>query len=58
VRVSLGLSFHDESSLAEAVDSLRFAADDPDPIARTGSIREERRYDDIGRSDDIQVVDR
>jgi hypothetical protein len=76
------LSFHDEPSLVEAVESLRFAADDPNPIPRTGSIsedgslrikpqdsnailelemisiREERRDDDIGGSDDIQVVDR
>jgi len=38
VRVSLGLSFHDEESLVEAVGSLRFAAEDPTPILGTGSI--------------------
>ena len=74
LRVSMGLSFHDEPSLIDAVSSLRFAADDSDPIPRTGIMsrdephdtnpisemigtREERRDDDIGRSDDIQTVD-
>jgi hypothetical protein len=36
VRVSIGLSFHDEPSLVEAVGSLRFEAADPNPI--TGRI--------------------
>lgn len=75
----MGLSFHDESSLAEAVSSLRFVADDLNPISRTGSIsedwslriephdsnvipeleiisiREEKRDDGMGGSDNIQV---
>jgi hypothetical protein len=75
----MGLSFYDEPSLVEAVSSLRFAADDPNPIWRSGSIsedwslriephdsnaiseletisiREERRDDGMGGSDDIQV---
>ena len=79
VRVSMGLSFHDEPSLVEAVGSLRFEAADPNPISGTGSISldgslrtgpqdpnaipdmtniEERRDDDIGRDDDIHIVDR
>jgi len=80
VRVSLGLSFHDKESLDEAVSSLQFAADDPNPISESGSIdqyrsshighdddlnplpvmgniNEERRDDEIGGSDDIQIVD-
>jgi hypothetical protein len=35
----MGLSFHDKPSLVEAVGSLRFAANDPNP--RTGSISED-----------------
>ena len=75
----MGLSFHDEPSLVEAVGSLRFEAADRNPIPGTGSISldgslrtgphdlnavpemtsiEERRDDDIGRDDDIQIVDR
>jgi hypothetical protein len=74
----MGLSFHDEASLAEAVSSLRFGGVDPNPIPGMGSISldgslriepygpneipemisiEERRDDDIGGSDDIEMVD-
>jgi hypothetical protein len=80
----MGLSFHDEPSLAEAVGSLRFGGVDLNPIPEMGSISldgslprigphdpdaipdlemitigdsEERRDDDIGGSDDIQMVD-
>ena len=79
--MSLGLSFHDKESLVEAVSSLQFAADDPNPIPEAGSIdqdrsshighdddlnplpvmgniNQERRDDEIGGSDDIQIVDR
>ena len=73
----MGLSFHDEPSLVEAVGSLRFEAADPNPIPGTGNISldgslrtgphdpnaipemisiEERREDDIGGGDDIQIV--
>ena len=38
MRVSSGMSFHDEPSLVEAVSSLRFEAADPNPIQGTGSI--------------------
>ena len=74
----MGLSFHDEPSLVEAVSSLRFEAADPNAMPGTGSISldgslrtepqdldaipeiiriEERRDDDIGGGDDIQIVD-
>ena len=74
----MGLSFHAETSLVEALGSLQFATDDP----RTGSISQdgslssgpydpnvtpelemisiakERRDDDIGGIDEIQMIDR
>jgi hypothetical protein len=34
----MGLSFHDEPSLVEAVGSLKFETADPNPIPGTGSI--------------------
>jgi hypothetical protein len=34
----MGLSFHDEPSLVEAVGSLRFEAADPNAVPGTGSI--------------------
>jgi hypothetical protein len=34
----MGLSFHDEPSLVEAVSSLRFGGVDPNPIPGTGDI--------------------
>jgi hypothetical protein len=73
----MGLSFHDEPSLVEAVSDLRFEAAVPNPVPGTGSISlngslhtgshdpnaipemismEERRDDDIGGGDDIQIV--
>ena len=75
----MGLSFHDEPSLVEAVSDLKFEAADRNPIPGTGSISldgslrtgphdpnaipemisiEERRDDDMGGDDDIQIVDR
>ena len=72
----MGLSFHDEPSLVEAVSDLRFEAADSNPISGKGSISldgslrtgphdsdavpdmisiEERRDDDIGGRDDIQM---
>ena len=56
--------FHDEPSLAEAVNSLEFiAANDSNSISGTASISPDGnlrigRDDDIGRRDDIQMVDR
>ena len=73
----MGLSFHDQPSLVEAVGSLRFEAADLNSIPGTGSIRldgnvrtephdpnaipemigiEERRDDNIGGDDNIQIV--
>jgi hypothetical protein len=75
----MGLSFHDEPSLVDAVSSLRFEVADPKAVPGTGSISldrslctephdpnaipemksiEERRDDDIGGDDDIQIIDR
>ena len=73
----MGLSFHDEPSLVEAVGSLEYddlhsiptiesisedgnlRIEPHDPTAEPGmiNIEEERRDDDIGRSDNIQMVD-
>jgi hypothetical protein len=65
----MGRSFHDEPSLVEAVSSLIFEAADSNAMPGTGSISldeilhigphdEERRDDDVGGGDDIQIVDR
>ena len=64
----MGLSFHDQTSLVEAVGSLHISQDnnlsngphDPNviPELETISIGEERRDDGIGGSDDIQMIDR
>jgi hypothetical protein len=37
----MGLSFHDEPSLVETVDSLQFGADHPNPIVGMGSLGED-----------------
>jgi len=37
----MGLSFHDEPSLVEALDSLQFAADHPNSIVGMGSLSED-----------------
>jgi len=64
VRVSMGLSFHDESSLVEAsIGSLRFAHDISNPIPENGVVDEEsRRHDDLeiqlSDDSDIEMVDR
>jgi len=63
VRVSMGLSFHDHSSLVEAsIGGLCFAPDIPNPIPEDGIVDEERRHDDFGikSSDDsdIRMIDR
>jgi len=41
VRVSMGLSFHDEPSLVETVGSLQFATDQPNSIVGMGSLSED-----------------
>ncbi|KAF8797341.1 hypothetical protein BYT27DRAFT_7344213 [Phlegmacium glaucopus] len=61
VRVSMGLSFHDQESMIESsVGSLRFATNNPNPVPETGDVDFVNRDDDIGIriSDDIQMVDR
>jgi len=52
VRVSMGLSFHDEPSLVETVGSLQFAADSLDTTSGVGSIMiSEDEILDIGLDD-------
>jgi len=52
VRVSLGLSFHDEESLVEAVSSLQFGAN---PIPEAGSIYQDRSAH-IGHDEDLNPL--
>jgi len=69
----MGLSFHDKSSLVEAVSSLQFAADHPNASVGMGSLSENGNLgiesDDLNvdlemvnitqdGSDGIQMVDR
>jgi len=64
VRVSMGLSFHDESSIVEAtcsIANLGFAPEDPNPIPENGIVGEGRHDDfEIQFTDDsdIHMVDR
>ena len=65
VRVSMGLSFHDESFIMQAsIGSLPFIPDIPilNPIPEDGIVDEERRHDEfrnqLGGDSDIQMVDR
>ena len=51
----MGLSFHDETSMVDAVGSLRFAANDPFPIPEMRGIKES---DIICENDDIQMLER
>jgi hypothetical protein len=69
----MGLSFHDKPSLVEAIGSLRFAANDPNPttgsISEDGSLRigpddlnampevEMIRMEEEGRNDDVEGSD-
>ena len=59
----MGLSFHDQNSMEEAVGSLHFAHDTPTPNSETGCInivRQETRENDFGieRINDIELVAR
>ena len=61
----MGLSFHDQNSLEEAVGSLQFAHDTPTPNSEMESIDivgQERREDDLGLerlgTNDIELVAR
>ncbi|KAF8815185.1 hypothetical protein BYT27DRAFT_7334049 [Phlegmacium glaucopus] len=70
VRVYMGLSFHDKESMREStIESLRFAADNPNSISETedhdaGIVRNDAGIvngdDNIGvrQGDDIEMVDR
>ena len=43
LRMLMGLSFYDESSLVETViESMRFGPDDPNPIPESGIVDEEK----------------
>ena len=60
VRVSMGLSFHDEESMEEVAESLRFASGPPTTFSESGSIGivdQERIYEQVGDSD-IQMLER
>ncbi|KAF8811392.1 hypothetical protein BYT27DRAFT_7134400 [Phlegmacium glaucopus] len=62
VRVSMGLSFHDqESMIASTIGSLHFVANNPNSISgtKTEDVGIVNRHDDIGdrQSDDIEMVD-
>ena len=59
----MGLSFHDESLMAEAsIGSLHFAPDIVNPISENGIIDEERRHNDfkirLSGDSDMQMIDR
>jgi hypothetical protein len=66
----MGLSFHDQPSLVEAVSSLQFASDNPEVGSQDGSLRGEPHNpnanlemgkdgrDNDGGSDYIQTADR
>ena len=59
MRVLVGLSFDEKRSLEEVTGSLHFASNGPSPnsIPEMGSInRQERRDNEIDRSEDIQVI--
>ena len=66
MRVSLGLSFHDESSTVEAsIEGLYFAPDiseNPTSELNHGTVDEEKRHDDfktqLSDHSDIQMVER
>ena len=53
MRVSMGLSFHNEPSLVEAVGSLQFAANHPNSIVGMGSLSEDRNLG--AEPDDLNV---
>ena len=56
----MGLSFHDEESMEEVAESLRFASGPPTTFSESGSIGivdQERIYEDVGDSD-IQMLER
>lgn len=56
VRVVMGLSFYDESSLVEITSTLRFGSNHLTSIPETGNGIQERRDNNIGI--DIVEIDR
>ena len=56
VRVTMGLSFHDQESMVEVTSGLHFASDHPNPIPETGCISIERQ--DMSEDFDIEVSNR
>ena len=53
MRVSTGLSFHDEDSLVDRVGSLHFAFTDSNPIPETG--RQHHQESPGGNLEDIEI---
>ena len=51
MRVSIGLSFHDDNSFVDGVGSLRFAPTHSNPILETGGEQESPG----GNSEDIEI---
>ncbi|KAF8816972.1 hypothetical protein BYT27DRAFT_7205395 [Phlegmacium glaucopus] len=62
VRLSMGLSFHDENSMVETAASWRFASHNQNPIPEMASIdiagQERRDHIGVQQIDDIETVDR
>ncbi|KAF8816975.1 hypothetical protein BYT27DRAFT_7205407 [Phlegmacium glaucopus] len=62
VRLSMGLSFHDEKSMVETAASWRFASLNQDPISEMASIdiaaQERRDHIGVQQIDDIEIVNR
>ncbi|KAF8811928.1 hypothetical protein BYT27DRAFT_7240149 [Phlegmacium glaucopus] len=64
VRLSMGLSFHDETSMVETAASWRFASHNQNPIPEMASIdldivgQERRDHIGVQQIDDIEIVDR
>ena len=57
MRISMGLSYHDEPSLVETLESLRFATQNENPNSETEDIVDIAGQEQ-GDCDDIPVVDR
>jgi hypothetical protein len=56
----MGLSFHDEESMEEVAESLRFASGHPTSFSELGGVGivdQERIYEDVG-DNDIQMLER
>ena len=62
MRMSMGLSYHDEQSMVETAASWRFMPYNPNSVSGSEGIENagQERLDPIGihQSDDIEAVDR